>query len=383
MDSAPPDPAGSSTEPTQQSSRFSTADLIGPTLIFLGGFLLAVAVALPTLLAPTLRLIPLHTDQTTVAVTDADTVTVFDRCSIDEPTARSVDTEVIRQQRVVAVRPADDRRITLQAGTSIRGGEELEECDDATLTAVRDRVTLDRDTARPLGPTSEIQYDSRTAPLATPDRAGFTYLLGRDAAGDLEYFDVTTRQEVPLRDDGPTEVDGRAATRFVADVPDTDLHALDAGRDSSGRPTAITRPASWFGIDEAGSREITVVLHHRGQHELIVDDATGTVLDQRITVEERYLPVDATGLPTDFALVNIDTTFAYDERTREDMVSVAAGRSTPMTIWTQIVPVIAAVLGVLTIIVGVLWLLPETSRRRLLDRLPVPRRSRSAPNEVS
>ena len=56
-------PSSSHPEP----HRWSTADLAGPTLIFVGAFLLAVTIALPTLLVGGFRTIPLSTDFTTVA----------------------------------------------------------------------------------------------------------------------------------------------------------------------------------------------------------------------------------------------------------------------------------------------------------------------------
>ena len=55
------------------------------------------------------------------------------------------------------------------------------DCSDGTISAIRDRVTLDRQTAtfRRNG-SSEIQYDDEQAPFQVSDRTGFTYAFAFD-----------------------------------------------------------------------------------------------------------------------------------------------------------------------------------------------------------
>ncbi|MXP21935.1 DUF3068 domain-containing protein [Gordonia sp. HNM0687] len=368
-----------------QTSRLQTTDLIGPVLLFVGGFLLAAAIALPTLLVDGLRTIPLSTDVTTTALSsgvgDADAAQMFDRCSLGTPTAQVVDAELVRQQRFVAVQPSDADRVTLQAGTSIqadqlrvdgrevdpqapRAGSETEPpagqaaCTDPTVAAVRDRITLDRTTALPdLGPSggqpgsSEIQYDSNAAPIRVPDRSGYTYLLPFGVT-DTEHiwFDVTTRRAVPLRPAGATTLHGRDATRFVADIPDTDLHQI-TGDAQSSPPTIITRPAAWFGVPDIDpARELTATLHHSGRTEIAVDTATGTILDQQITIEQNYRFID-TSLP-DRRLTALSATFGYDNPTQARMSDRATSLGTPVTIWGRVVPILAAVAGLAFLAAG-------------------------------
>ena len=352
-----------STPDHPSESRFSTADLIGPVLLFLGGFLLAVTIALPLFYVPGLRTIPLHTDVTTVARSTGSS-TVFDQCSVDGARAETVQTSVTRSRRVVAVQPSDADRVTLQAGTSLRADEFLDDCNDATLVAVRDRVTLDRRTAAPDladGGSSEIQYDDKQAAITIPDRRGMTYVLPFDvAAADAEYFDVITRSTVPLRYAGETQVSGRTASKFTAAIPDTDLHAV-YGDQSAGRPTVITRPASWFGAQGNPAREITATLHHRGDVELAVDPVTGTILDERITIDEQYRPAGAN--PENISLTNLSTTLTYSDRTRSQMASVADDQRMPITIWGRLVPIATGVLAVLAFGAGVVLLSPARARR--------------------
>ncbi len=370
--------------------RWSTADLAGPTLIFVGAFLLAVTIALPTLLVGGFRTIPLSTDFTTVAT--ADDATIFDRCSLETRSARTVGADLVRQQRVVAVQPSDEHRVTLQAGTSIqaeklriddrevdpgdpRPGVDADDpsqpCNEATVNAIKDRVTLDRKNALPrlaARGASEIQYDSGQAAVLVPDRSGVTYLLPFDTAiADREFFDPITRTTVPLVHDGDTEVQGRDVARFRAEVPDTDL-----AREALGRPVgtnvSITRPASWFGFGDS-SRPLTASLHHRSSWDLAVDTRTGTIVDATITVDEAYrFPDGIPGVPADFELPHLRATFGYDDDTQARMTDLSDDLASPILIWGRLVPIGTGVLGVVALLAGLIltnpaWL-PARFRRR-------------------
>lgn len=368
--------------------RLSTSDLVGPLLIFVGGFLLAAAVALPTLFVSTLRTIPLSTDVTTVApstTVGAGAASILDRCSLASPTARVVEAELTRQQRFVAVRPADSRRVTLQAGTSIRAesliidGHRVDPstarpgsdaavpaggtaCTDPTVTALRDRVTLNRSTAQPdlgNGGSSEVQYDSNSAPVRVPDRRGFTYVLPfNPPSTDQTFFDATTRRSVPLKYTGTTSVHGHDAMRFVAEVPDTDLAAIGNGTATSTPPVTLTRPASWFGapgVDPA--RNLTADLHHSSRWEISVDPDTGIIVNERITILEQYRFVD-TALP-DHRITNLSATFAYDARTQRAQLRRADALGSPITVWGIVIPALAAVAGLAAVIAGLGFIYPD------------------------
>ena len=399
-------------------SRFSTADLIGPTLIFLGAFLIAVTIALPTLFVDRLRTIPLSTDQTTVStagMSDGEHAQILDRCSLNTPRARVLDATLVRQQRVVAVRPADSRRVTLQAGASVQAdriwldGKESESdaarpgsevaptegadaCTSPTVSAVRDRVTLNRHSALPdlgaVGGTrgnSEIQYDSNSAPVQAPDRRGYTYVLPFDPpTSGARYFDVTTRRTVPLVAAGQSQVGGRTAIRYRAEIPDTDLAAIGSGTPSGTPATRITRPASWFGIaDGDPNRQITATLHHRARWDISVDAATGVILDQRVDVEQTYRVTGSDGsgsAGSDVALTNLRATFGFDAPTQRAMADDAASLAGPVTIWGRVVPLIAGIVGALALIAGALLTFPGRWQRWIDDHRPRRRRHDDQPH---
>ena len=394
-----------------RGSRFSTTDLIGPTMIFFGGFLIAVAVALPTLVADNFRTISLGTDVTSSAPSLEPPQTepgarILDRCSLVTPGARILDAALTRQQRVLAVRPADTRRVTLQAGTSVRidhltidgkkvdataprPGSEVpvpagdDPCTNPTVAAVKDRITLDRSSALPdlsRGGSSEIQYDSNRAPVRVPDRRGFTYLLGFDTIDSgttgLQYFDVTTRRAVPLTLVGDDQIRGHKAVRLRAEIPDVDLHQINgSGTDTveTTPPTIITRPASWFtaaGVAIPGdpNRPVTATLHHRGSVEMSVDTATGTILDQRITVDEAYRFIDADPALADASLTSLAATFRYDDVTRRELARAATALAAPATVWGRVIPVLAGIAGVALLIAGIVLMHPPWDPRPHLSR---------------
>lgn len=357
-DTATDDAAENPAAPAAVRPRFSGRELAGPTMIFVGAFLVSAAIALPALFVGKLQVLPLDTDDTIVARSTAP-AQVLDQCSLDTPAARVVTTAVTRQQRIVAVRPAGRSKVTLQAGTSVRADDKLDDCSDGTINAIRDRVTLDRETAtfRRSG-SSEIQYDDEQAPFEVSDRTGFTYAFPFEIPRrDTTFFDPTTRTSVPLRYDGDASVEGAEAVRFVAEVPDTDLYERHSGADTAGRPTVIVRPASWFGLP--GNSVMTAHLHHRSTWEIAVDPDTGVILDERITIDERYRPVGqppANQLSGGFSLVNLATTVTYTKYTRDAAAARAGSLARPITVWGRLVPVGAGVVGVLAVAGGVYWL---------------------------
>ncbi|MBM7365587.1 DUF3068 domain-containing protein [Gordonia hydrophobica] len=345
--------------------RFSARDLLAPTAIFFGTLLVAAAVAMGPLIGSGLTKVPLSIDRTSVS-DGADDTDVLNRCSLDAPAAQVLQARVQQRRRVVAVRPADADVVTLQAGTALGVDEYLVDgkrvdaekvCKEATLTAIIDRVTLDRRSASPRADSS-IQYDDARAAVPVPDRRGRTYVLpfGFDQPGD--YFDPVTRQTLPLQNVGETEVAGRTVAHLRTLVPDTDIGAL--GTDPRG---VIAKPASWFGrfAGVSPTTDLTATLHHRATVDLFVDTATGVVVDERLEVHEEYrFTADTVGENSalaDYRLTNLSTVLTGDAQTRTDGAAQAADRAWPVTLTTVILPIVFGVLGgVVLIVTGIiLW----------------------------
>ncbi len=356
--------------------RLSTRELIGPTAIFFAALLLAAAVSVGPLIGTTLKKVPLTVDQTWV-LDGADGTRVLDRCALSGPRALVVEASVQQQRRILAVRPADSEVVTLQAGTALGidqlvvDGETVDAEDrceaPTTLTATIDRVTLNRTSAAPTGG-SEIQYDDQSAAVLVPDRRGFTYLLPFGFAPESnDYFDPVTRRSVPLTATGSESVGGRRVTRFVAQIPETDLSA------ATQDPRAVlTKPASWFGDFPgiAPADELTATLRHRATLDLFVDDATGVIVSERATLTEtfRFTPqVRARSAElNDYALINVDTVLDSDRRTVREAADGAAGRAWPVLVTTLVVPIVAGILGLALLIFGI-WHLRRTDSSSALS----------------
>ncbi|WP_132992464.1 DUF3068 domain-containing protein [Gordonia zhaorongruii] len=357
--------------PENPSPRFSTRDLLAPTALFLGALLLAGAFALGPIIASGLKKVPLDIDAAWVA-DGSDGSRVLDRCSIGEPRARVLEAQVQQHRRIVAVRPADSDEVTLQAGTSLgvseytvdgRSVEAKDVCGEETLAATIDRVTVDRSTALPTGGASEVLYDDQKGAVPIPDRNAFTYLLpyGFQTSAP-RYFDVPTRQRVPLQREGTATVDGRETVHFVADVPDTDLSRFDSR-------AILTRPASWFGSFRGVPPEepLTATLHHSSRRDLFVDAETGVIVDERVAITEdyRFAPDVAERFPElhDFRLTNVDTTLTGDQQSRTEAADAASAREWPVTLTELILPIVFGVLGACALIVGVVVTLRDRRAR--------------------
>lgn len=342
--------------------RWSARDLLAPTAFFLGALLIAAAVAMGPMIGTGLQKVPLSVDRTSVA-DGSDGSTVLNRCSLEHRSAQVLEARIQQRRRVVAVRPADTDVVTLQAGTALGVDEYVVDgkrvdaekvCTEQTLTAIIDRVTVDRRTAAPRG-LSSIQYDHARAAVPVPDRRGRTYVFPYGVDGAADYFDPVTRQTLPLQRTGESQIDGRTVTHLRTLVPDTDIGAL--GTDPRG---VIVQPASWFGglPGVAPATELTATLHHRATVDLFVDTATGVLVDSRVEIHEEYRFTERTvgdhrGL-ADYRLTNLDTVLTGDRRTRTDGADEARGRARPVLLTTRILPIGLGVVGAVTLIGGVI-----------------------------
>ncbi|MFM9377127.1 DUF3068 domain-containing protein [Gordonia sp. VNK21] len=352
--------------------RLSTRDLLGPLVVFLGAVLLAGALAVGPLLGDGLRAVPMDTDQTAVA-DGSDGTELLDPCSLTAAHPRVVTGTVQQRRRVVAVRPADDRVLTLQAGTALGVDSYLVDgkrvspetaCGKPTLAATVDRVTVDRSTAAPTGE-SEIQYADDQAATVVDDRHGYTYLFPWEFdRSHLQYFDPVTRRSLPMRAEGTETMGGRTVVRLVVEVPETDLSTVQPDP-----RTVLTAPAEWFGglRGVPSGEELTATLHHRAHRELFVDETTGVIVSETARIEETYRFPEAAaardGSLRDYRLTALKTTLESDRQTVREAAELASSRSWPVTVVTLVVPIVAGVLGGLLLVAGV-WML----RRRPDDR---------------
>ncbi|MFT3901297.1 MAG: DUF3068 domain-containing protein [Gordonia sp. (in: high G+C Gram-positive bacteria)] len=331
--------------PDAQTSRWSTRQLLPPTLVFLAALLATVAIASPLFLAPQLARVSLDTSLVAIS-TSTEPIATLDRCSLDRPRAAMLAPgKLIRSQRVVAVRPADRHIATLQAGTVIRRDDNATGCADPVQLAVVDRVTVRRTTAAPTGESS-IQTDSNRPAVVLPQRDGVTYLFAPGFNPDGQrFFDPITRRTVDLNKLGRDTVAGRSVTKLRADIPDTDLAALP---DADPR-TRIVKPGSWFGWPGAS---VEAHAFQGGSYTLSVDEQSGLIIDAQIVVHRDYRAGDR-------RLSSFAATFRYDAKTRESLADAARSQARPGWLAGRIIPLLAA-LGALVAAAGA-WALRRSA----------------------
>ncbi|HEY9313679.1 DUF3068 domain-containing protein [Williamsia sp.] len=370
--------------------RISAKDLIGPVAIFFGTLLLVSAIALPLYYTDTLKKTPMDLDLTSVAASqpqqgvsgsDGQPAKIFNSCSVSEPRAEVSDARLTQQQRVIVVDPADADIATFQAGNSIRidsytngdetvtpstiGGEDG--CMTSLLTATRDLVTTNRETAEPQisgGGQSEVKVDASDNSVSLPDRTGLQYRFpfGVEKSDKYQYFDLTTRTTNPLTYvDDSTEIHGVKTLHFTQEVPEVDLSTLVDANDQQLAGTSLDQTAGWYGgfPGSRNSDRLPASLVQSSTRDLYVDPVSGTILNEQQHIRQSYklnVSEDSPQEMLDYRLTALDVVFSYDQDTQEALASDAKNLSDPITLWGRWIPIVIGIVGVFLLAVGI-WLL--------------------------
>ncbi|WP_081631518.1 DUF3068 domain-containing protein [Nocardia sp. 348MFTsu5.1] len=370
--------------------RMSAKDLAGPVAIFFGTLLLVSAIALPLYFTDTLKKTPMDLDLTSVAVSqpqqgvsgsDDQPAKIFNSCSVNQPRAEVSDARLTQQQRVIVVDPADADIATFQAGNSIRidsytsgdktvtpsavGGKGA--CMTSLLTATRDLVTTNRETAQPQisgGGQSEVKVDASDNSVSLPDRTGLQYRFPFDVekSDKYQYFDLTTRTTNPLTYvDDSTEIHGVKTLHFTQEVPEVDLSTLVDANDQQMPNTSLDQTSGWYGgfPGYRNNDKLPASLMQSSTRDLYVDPASGTILNEQQHIRQSYklnVSDDSPKEMLDYRLTALDVVFSYDQQTQEALASDAKSLSDPITLWGRWIPIVIGIIGVFLLAVGI-WLL--------------------------
>ncbi|MGV9826069.1 MULTISPECIES: DUF3068 domain-containing protein [unclassified Gordonia (in: high G+C Gram-positive bacteria)] len=284
-------------------------------LAFLGVACITAAIAVPAFLVPQLRVVPLDLDITSDSSSappegssgERFPAVIFDRCSVSQAKARTLDANLSQQRRTLIVDPSDSRQATVQSGQMVRvdrtraadGKETVPTlgpvtgelpCDDAMLSADIDHVSVNRKTAVPNGTVSFIQVQPapkgvsvKDVSVQLPDRKGFQYKFGFNVKKrPYLYYDIYTRQNLPANYVGEKTIDGVKTYAFVNEVPETDLSGLPDPQGDAALGTMLTMPAKWWGISGPGVKpndQITMHQYAKLTRRLWVEPQTGTIVD--------------------------------------------------------------------------------------------------------
>lgn len=314
-------------------------------LIGLGTLLLTVAVLIPAYSVRKLTKTPLDLEITTVAQTpDKAGGEVLEQRSLTAPTGSvKVETGVplIQQTFITAEDPATSREVTLQAGQTLRRTDK--QGDTGLLTAVVDRVTVNRKSGEPVGdPVGSIQTQS-DKPADQVDRVGLQYRFPfKTQRTTYSYFDAVARDSFDLTFSEATELNDLPVLHFTQKIP-----AIDLSRVVSVPLNRLSLPAEKWGV--AGGRQtVTMNRYYSTERELWVEPRTGTI------VKEQEQPYIYYGPGADKPTVTVlKAKLVYDENTVEDRISAAKSALDRISLYGRLLPLGLGVAGVISLAAGV------------------------------
>lgn len=366
-------------------------------LAFFGIACIAAAIAIPTLLVSQLKVVPLDLDITSGATTIPEEgatgerfpATIFDRCSVSEDRARTLDAHVTQQRRSVIVDPSDRRQATLQSSQTLRidryrdaQGTETEpsfggigtsrDCNDGLLTATIDRVSVDRKTSEPNGAISSLQMeqvpeggDYEDVSVRIDDRQGFQYKFPFDVKKEsYGYYDLNTRQNGIAEFFEEKEINGVNTYGFRSVVEEKDLSELPNPQGQAALGTMLNMPAEWWGITGEGIEpddQISMHRHASAVRYVWVEPKTGIIVDG-LEEQHQYFksPDQSEQLPApirDFRMDAMRATFKWDERTVEIQSDNAKQYTGLLKLGTFWLPLILGIVGIALVALWVLLLL--------------------------
>ncbi|MET9201699.1 DUF3068 domain-containing protein [Gordonia sp. NPDC003585] len=359
-------------------------------LAFFGVACITAAIAIPAWLVPQLRVVPLDLDIVSVSTTvPADGATgnrfpavIFDRCSISQSRARTVEAHLTQQRRSVIVEPSDRREATLQSAQTVlidrirdANGNETEptvaaagqerNCDDGLLTANIDRVSVNRKTSVPNNTVNSLQLeaapegvDVKQVSVDLDRRQGFQYKFGFNVQKREYYmYDLNTRQDVPAKFVDEKDINGVKTYHFVSEVPERDLSELPNAQGNAALGTMLTMPARWWGISGRGIRPSQPIEMHRyatATRHVWVEPETGTIIDGREDQHQYFRSPDQSDATSsavrDFRMDSLRGTFQWSDETIANQAEKADHYKGLLKLGGFWLPLILGIVGVLLLI---------------------------------
>lgn len=335
-------------------------------LLGLGGLLIAVAASIPTYAVQQLAKTPLDLEITTVASTpNGQGADVLVPTSLtDKSGTAKVDKGVplVQQRFITAEDPASAKIVTLQAGTTLRRTDM--QGDTGLLTATIDRVTINRRSAWPLdNPLGSLQIDAGL-PAVPLDHTGVQYRFPYNTPKQtFSFYDINARKEFDLNFEDMTEVNDLPVLHFSQQIPVVNLH--DATQLSTDQPTL---PAARWGID-GGSAPVTMTHWYTVKRDVWVEPRTGTI------VKEQDQPFFFYARSADKPEVtDLKADLVWDESTIENQVAAAKRGIDKLSLYGRVVPLGIGVVGVISVIAGLVYGLRGGRTRRARHSAPMPPR---------
>lgn len=325
------------------------AERSGPSRIFalvligLGAFLVVAAILVPTYTVKALEKTPLDLEVTTISTGEGSVLNASSlaagRAVVDQ------NVPLVSQRFVTVEDPSDADIMTLQAGQTLRRSDK--QADTGLLTATVDRVTIDRKTSEavedPIG-TVQVAADKPAEEVA---HVGLQYKFPFNAEQrSYPYFDVNSRSTKDIDFVEETEINGTPVYKYQQTVGPVDLSTV------VNLPTnKVTLPADTWGV-EGGAAPVTMIRWYENTRTVWVEPETGVVVKGEEQVHQYY---GREGGKPEVDVLNAPITF--DENTVEYQIQQAKDGQDKLSLFGRTVPIIAGILGVISLIVGLFLLL--------------------------
>ncbi|MEH6793057.1 MAG: DUF3068 domain-containing protein [Rhodococcus sp. (in: high G+C Gram-positive bacteria)] len=325
------------------AERSGPSRILALVLIGLGAFLVVAAILIPTYTVSALEKTPLDLEVTTVSTGEGS---VLERTSL--AAGRVVvdqNVPIVSQRFVTVEEPSDADIITVQAGTTLRRTDK--QADTGLLSATVDRVTLDRKSSMPVeSPVGTIQV-AGDMPAEEVAHTGLQYKFPFDAEQkSYPYFDINTRQSQDIDFVEATEINGTPVYMYQQTIAPVDLSTV------ANLPTnKVTLPADTWGV-EGGAEPVTMTRWYENTRTLWVEPETGVVVKGEEQIHQYYAR-EADQPEVD--VLNAPITF--DENTVEYQIQQAKDGQDQLSLFGRTVPIVAGILGVISLIAGVFLLL--------------------------
>lgn len=388
-------------------------------LAFLGVACITAAIAIPLGLVSQLKVVPLDlditSDSTTVAADGSPgeryPAVIFDRCSVSQSKARTLQAHLTQQRRSVIVDPSDSRSATVQSAQTVRidrtrtaDGDETTpqapaatgdlKCNDGLLTASIDRVSVNRKSSVPDGKVNSLQLEAipeggtaKDVSVEPESRKGFQYKFPFDTKKQqYYYYDLNTRQDTVVNFVGEQTIDGVLTYHFKTEVPETDLSNLPNAQNEAALGTMLSMPARWWGITGRGIKPTDQITMHRyaaATREVWVEPQTGTIINGREAQHQYFRSPDkddeSTAEPIrNFQMDALKATFQWTDSTVAGQADKAKHYTGLLKLGNLWLPLILGIVGALLVLA---WLVLFLRGRRRNDDEPADTTPVSGPTD--
>lgn len=318
-------------------------------LVGLGALLIVAALLIPTYTLSQLAKTPLDLEITTIAPSDPNAPSkVLDIKSLTSGTgAAKVNSNVrlISQRYLTVEDPSDKNQMTLQMGQTLRNIDA--QGDTGLLTAVIDRVTINRKTGMPVDddPNGSIAVnaDSNGNSIADPvqhDGLQYRFPIGTEKK-TYPYFDINARKSFDLNFVEQTEINDLKVYHFQQKIPATDLSKV-----VSAPSNQVSLPASKWGIP-GGDTPVTMDRFYTNTRDVWVEPQTGTIIKGSEQLHMYYArnadKPDVTAL---------QSTLVFDDNTVNSQIAIAKDSMDKLSLYGRTLPIILGVVGVIVLIAG-------------------------------